>query len=224
MKKIYESNLGDELINEANYNNYIESYLLEEKNIITSKISNYKLIIEIGCMHGRLLELCRNHNKKYIGIDESEKYILEGNSRYKDLLELEQFTLVQGNAENLESVEELQNALKQETLIIFPFNSFGNISNTLDAIKSLSILKCDFLIFSYQNNLKGNSAREKYYSSSGFNDLKINEVDKGALFSSNLGLNSWSFNSRWISKKFKNNSIKIRSIEFEPIGIYHTNF
>lgn len=223
MSNIYENGLGDELINQKNYNDEIKSYLYEEGKIISKIIVANSVIIEVGCMHGRLLEEVFKQGNDYIGIDNSSAYIKEGNEKFKFFLN-NQYQLIIGNSEELHKIEQIK-SIKQSinAVLIFPFNSFGNISNSVKAIKSISETGLPFYLFTYQCNSKATNSRIDYYQRSGFTNIQVCNISKGIQIKDNFGLNSIAYKESWLLKEFKKYNIDIYPYNFGEIGIFFSN-
>lgn len=223
MNNIYEDGLGDELIKQENYNDEILSYLLEEAKIISKIILANKVIVEVGCMYGRLLKEVSSQSKEYIGIDNSKAYIKEGNEKFNKILN-NRCQLILGNSEELQKIQQLQ-TLKDNAQIalIHPFNSFGNILNIEKAIQSISEIGLPFYIFTYQCNSYTTHTRLDYYQKSGFKNLLIDNNSKGIKIKDDLGLNSSAYTKSWLVNKFGEFGATVYAYKFGKIGILFSN-
>lgn len=219
---IYNLGSGDELVNPANYDNEIDFYLSEEKKLILEFSKRFDVIIEAGCMTGRNCELVRALNKKYIGVDIVQRYIDEAISRYRDI---ENVLFKCNDIINLEKILfSLQISMIENSLVIFPFNSFGNILDGESTLKELLKLKINLAIFTYQNSEKANSVRKNYYEKSGFRNLKIRTSMNEVKFYNDKGLTSSAYNQNWFDLISKKINTQFSGISFSNIGVVYKNF
>lgn len=223
MNNIYESGLGDELIDPENYNDEIKLYISEEAKLINELIDIYDSIVEVGCMYGRLLKNAVGKSKNYIGIDYSRTYIEKGNSLFSDLLS-EKVQLINANCEEIHTIYQIK-ALKgdEKSVLIFPFNSFGNINNITEAIKSISECNLSFFIFTYQCNSDATNIRLEYYKKSGFKNAVAYDSDDSIHIKDELGLNSHAYKDTWLTHEFAKHNVNIYKKSFGAIGTYFTN-
>src|SRR5690606_6280048 len=100
---------GDQLINDTNYNIGIDDFLIKEKEIILSIFQKFTFVVEVGCMHGRFLELALKENKTYMGIDNSSIYIEKGKKEYKKFIKKRNATLILGSSEKICEIKQIKN-------------------------------------------------------------------------------------------------------------------
>ncbi|GAA5020300.1 hypothetical protein GCM10011506_05130 [Marivirga lumbricoides] len=219
MSSIYDNEIGNRLIDSKNYSRAISEFISLERQITCNGISEYSQVIEIGCMHGRLLQFVREQNQRYLGIDYSKKQIDYGTRFFSNYMGSD-CKLIHGNAECLADISELRFLTPEKrSIAIYPFNSFGNINNHLSAINSISRLNVDFIIFTYTCSELANKERALYYYGSGFTDLLISRSAKGVLFESPEGLSTYSFEESWIKDNFLKNGVKVSVTNFGQIGL-----
>jgi len=217
---IYKSSVGDELINPENYNDEILLYLAEEAKILKSIISNFETVVEAGCMSGRNLELVASLNKNYVGVDLEKRYIEEAKKKYSSF---ERAMFVCDDIINLESILQGYNFQKKNLAVVFPFNSFGNVSDNFNTLNSLLQAKFNVIIFTYRNDNFTNGIREDYYQKSGFNNMSVEENNNGVRFFNEAGLNSKAFSKQWFDKVGTKTNIYFNFQNFSNIGVVYSN-
>jgi len=53
-------------------------------NFLNQYIENHQKILDLGCGNGRLLNFLKNKKIEYIGVDNSEKLLLEAQKQYPE--------------------------------------------------------------------------------------------------------------------------------------------
>lgn len=221
--EFYSSGLGDNLIKKSFYPKEIVSFLDKEKEIVKDELRNFDLLFEVGCMEGRYLDVALSENKKYYGIDVVERYVEMGQEILsKKELPANDFTIKIADAASLDEIFIKNNLSK--ALIVFPFNSFGNMVNMKDVIKSLATAKRSFLIFTYATDEFSNNARLDYYKNCGYKDIECEEDAKGIRFFSDQGLNTIAYKENYIKTEFNNLGVSIVRVNFANIGLVYKGF
>lgn len=221
--EFYSSGLGDSLIEKSFYPKEIISFLEEEERIVKDMMRSFDLLFEVGCMEGRYLDVALGENKKYYGIDVVERYVKMGQEILsKKELSVNDFTIKIADAASLNEIF-IKNNL-DKALIIFPFNSFGNMINMNDVIKSLAKAKKSFLIFTYTTDEFSNNARLDYYKNCGYKDIKCEENANGIRFFSDEGLNTIAYKENYIKTEFNNLGVIIEAVNFSNIGLVYKGF
>jgi len=219
---IYKNGLGDELINPFNYNSEILLYLEEEKKIIKRLCLQFEVIVECGCMNGRNFELISSFGRKYIGVDIIDRYIHEAQKKYQNS---KKCLFICGDIINISHIlHDRGIPVSDSMVLIFPFNSFGNV---LDAQRTLKVLLKDgfnVAIFTYKIDEHTNSVRVDYYNKSGFNSLKKEMSSDVVRFYSSNGLNSKAYSKDWFSENAKGSKYHFNSVYFSNIGVLYKNF
>lgn len=216
----YETS-GQYLIKEENYPKEIQMFLNEESSIIKNQISNnsYSHFVECGCMNARNLGIISYYdNLYYYGIDLVENYIIQAENIIKQNL-LEERAAVRCISAELLNVIDIPNTdSNSKILCFFPFNSFGNVANPIKVLNNLQNQSLTIFISTYQNDVKTNKIRYKYYKNCGYLNI-IEESDKEkTLFKSNEGLYSNSYTELFFLKNLFP-SYKLETFKFSEIGI-----
>lgn len=221
--EFYSSGLGDNLIETSFYPKEVVSFLEKEKGIVKDLIKDFDLLFEVGCMEGRYLDVALSENKKYYGIDVVERYVKMGQEvLLRKELSVNDFTIKTADAASLDEIFSKNNLGK--ALLIFPFNSFGNMINMNDVVKSLVKAKKPFLIFTYNTDEFSNNARLNYYKNCGYKDIKCEDNEKGIRFFSNQGLDTIAYKENYIKNEFNNLGVSIERINFSSIGLVYKGF
>ncbi len=218
MKNPYETGDGDCLIVEDNYPDEIKIFLKEEKKFLESKLP-FPHLIEVGCMHGRYLDWCAQHNIQYTGVDVVDRYIKMGEKRLKSApYNTGLFRFVKMDACEVRKI-----SIEPQSIMLFPFNSFGNMLFPADVARSVIDSGCSFVICSYKTDDYSLKIRSDYYKSSGFSDLVVKTNKMGVTFvSPSKGLNSVAFSPSYIHTVFSKLARPVRQTPIGNIGIaYH---
>lgn len=218
----YGTDNGNRLVNETNYPQSIKDYLEKEGEILNQEVKKHDIIIEVGCMEARNMEVAIRNGKKYIGIDIVSEYIDIANriAKQRNLQETCEFLCI--DAEKLDDILKKSDLLKksQTPLFFFPFNSFGNMSNFDRVIKSIGNIKnSDFILFTYQTDDKSTTERFKYYDNCNYSNLKVNYEKNGVRFTADDGLNSMAYDENFLNDWIKKIGLNLETKIFSDIGI-----
>ncbi|RMZ96740.1 conserved domain [Brachionus plicatilis] len=185
------------IMDNSNYTEDIKQMLLLENKFILKLIDSkkYKRIIEIGCGFGEnAFDFAMHYSEiEYIGMDVNHQYISKAKlmAEFKDIKNLHFNKLAANEIEKIFS--KLNDLKEKKTLIYFPFNILGNITNINETILKIYEYECDFIIFTYQQNEKANQERQIYYTNCGF---KLE-------FKENLFFSCFSSSNGFVSKVYK---------------------
>ena len=219
----YASGPGDHLVESSFFPKEIVLFLEKEKEIVQEALRASGLLFEVGCMEGRYLDVALSEGKKYFGIDLVERYVKKGNEVLsKKGLPTSDFVIQQADASSIDEVFSKNNL--DRALVIFPFNSFGNMVNKDDVIASLARTRKPFLIFTYNTDALSNDARLQYYKNCGYKNIRYEENDEGVRFFSDEGLNTIAYKEDYIKNEFKKMGIDIEGVRFSNIGIVYQGF
>ena len=214
---IYKSGIGDELVNPANFNFEIERFLKSEEKLIKSYSAGFSTVIEAGCMNGRNANLIYSLRKNYIGIDVESRYINEAKLSFKDYRNL---TFVCDDIINLESILFESNTKNIfDLVVIFPFNSFGNITKSKVTLEKLLDQNFNLIISTYKTDDFSTLCRKDYYVNSGFCDLKVNRNKNRVRISNNSGLDSKAFSEYWFNDVSVKYGVNMKKLIFSKIGV-----
>lgn len=218
----YGSEDGDKLIDKRNYPLSIKNYLEEEKQILNNCIKNYDVLIEVGCMVARNIQIAILNKIKYIGIDIISDYINLANQivKRRDLTSTCEVLCI--NAEKLDDILQKSKLIKKcyNPLFFFPFNSFGNINDHICTLKSIKkIRNASFIIFTYKTDENATDERLKYYSKCNYRNLTVKHENIGIRFIADNGLDSIAYNEKYLENIIKNIDLQVETKEFSKIGI-----
>lgn len=221
--KFYNSGLGNKLIDYNNYPLSIKKYLAEENRILQEYLIDNEILVEVGCMVARNLQLALNLNKKYVGIDIAENYIDAANNF---ILENKLMYLCEVHNIDAETLLELNNYSKMLTtgkpLFYFPFNSFGNMKNHNNVLRNFKHFEnANFLIFSYLTTENATAEREAYYVNCNYSNLKKIQSEQGITFKADEGLCTMAFHLGYMYKIANEENLKISHKIFSDIGIVY---
>lgn len=224
VKTFYESNIGHNIMEEIFFSREINSYLELEKCFLESIINKFNLFVEIGCVKGRHLQWTLEKGKYYVGIDIVSKHIIDAERVAVSLnLDSNQYKLVCERAENfyliLNQIKMNDRRQKYNALTYFPFNIFGNVENWDKIVLKLKESNVDFYISGFKTDKFSTEIRKQYYSNCGCKELIEIQDDTGIRFKSKEGLNTIAYFPNWLSQKFSDIGIKIKTYELGNIGI-----
>lgn len=231
IERFYAEFGGDKLVDSSNYPPEIVEYLQQEEHLTRQIMIRYEYgyFIEVGCMDARSLWLAISLNVPYYGIDIVDKYIERARAKI-NALRKEQSSLIAEVAEasvydlslHLSRHFALQRVISQpRPLVIFPFNSFGNISDPQRASEAVKQCKMDFLILTYKTDEPSTQVRNKYYQNCGYTGLLPTRDDKGVRFSSLEGLDTSAYEESYLGSIFSPEFF-LTAYAFSQVGIaYH---
>lgn len=221
----YGSGLGDRLIDDDVFPTEIREFLREEQRLLNRASSSCDLLVEVGCMHGRYLDWALNHKKSYVGIDIVERYIELGRARLTELhAPVSRYQFILGGAEELNTLlkPELFDAEPQRTLLLFPFNSFGNMQSCVPVIRSLERSRLPFFISTYLTSPNATACRQQYYGACSYQGLEMIKDSQGVTFRAEDGLYSIAYHPDFILGVFADAGLVIEATQFARIGIAYS--
>ena len=223
--EFYSSGYGDRLVDPSKYPGEIIDYLKAEEELLTALVDQFDLLIEVGCMDGRYLEWTIRRNKRYLGVDIVERYVRNGQGRLLSLgLPLDRYRIEICDAAAVHETPYRKGWLnkKDKVLIMFPFNSFGNIDEPKAVLRGLSRLKKPFLICSYTTSDFANLVRLRYYSNCGYKQIRCVSDNVGVRFVSNDGLDTVAYNPAYLEQLCEESGITVSIIPLSSIGACYT--
>jgi SAM-dependent methyltransferase len=194
--------------------------LEEESKLLATLLSPFDVVVEAGCMTGRNVKLVTALNKKYMGIDLEEKYIQTAKASYGLSSNVAFF------CDDIIHLKTILSCLKIENeklVVVFPFNSFGNITDNKHTLDHLLREKYNVVIFTYTNSSFANMVRKNYYMRSGFLNLTVEQNANGVRFTSEAGLDSKAFSKEWFEKAGAATNTLFYSYQFSNIGVAYSN-
>ena len=222
VKNFYGKGKGDRLIDPLFYPRSIQLFLADEEALLKRLSTSFDLLVEVGCMHGRYLEWAATNEKHYLGVDVVRRYISAGNSRLKEFkssTQKQRFVL--GGAEKISKivVPSDWDVNVDRCLLLFPFNSFGNMPKPLSVVESLGQRCLPFLISSYRTSMRATACREIYYRNCGYSRLRTYKSQKGVRFTSPDGLNTVAYGKAFVQQMFWSVGMSVRLVPFSQIGM-----
>lgn len=223
----YSSGNGDRLVDPSRYPHEITDYLTAEEDLLTSLASQFETLVEVGCMDGRYLDWAARQQKSYLGIDIVERYVKKGQDRILSCgLSSDQYQIKIGDAATIHKLSCRKGLLQDsaKVLAVFPFNSFGNMSEPTVVLSSLAKAHYPFLICSYLTSDVANHARSRYYRNCGYKQIECFSDTTGVRFVSSDGLDTIAYNPSYLERLLEDHNIAFRTIEFSSIGIAYKGF
>lgn len=176
-------------------------------------------------MYGRYLRWAIEQGKCYLGLDIVPRYVEAGRKTVIKLgLSPQHYQFVLGGAEEIAKLVKPKQLLvePQRCLLLFPFNSFGNILNPSPVVTGLRESGLPFLISSYSTTAEATACREQYYRNCGYHELHLFEDERGVHFVSPDGLHSIAFHLKYLQKLCAVNGITVEAVPFSKIGVAYT--
>lgn len=218
-KDFYESGCGDYLIDFSFFPEEVKDFLLKEELLLSPIEDSFRLLIEVGCMHGRYLGWAVERGKSYIGIDVVHRFIEEGRRRIAEMQLPVSYQFVEGAAEDIPTLIPVRRLRNKKCLLFFPFNSFGNMEDAEPVIAAVKASGLSFLISSYQTTATANACREEYYRRCGYRNIRRTVNDKGVCFYSDDGLRTVAYHPAYIRRICIKQNVAVRSMPFSFFGI-----
>jgi hypothetical protein len=215
----FYSKAGAVLMARQNYSKAIRNHLYGEKECVKSIVRqcNYTAAVEVGCadgsVHMQTLLALRLH---YLGIDLVPRFISILNQRLDALSPAVAARAVVLDAHCMSSLLPLLQG--QAALLIFAFNSFGNVDDPNQVIAQASACRSDFLILTYRTNRKASLLRHEYYSRCNLSGLRHERNERGVVFRSDDGLHSYAYHHAWLTGLFRRHSLRFSVKEFGMLG------
>jgi hypothetical protein len=217
----YKKGTGDTLTDPDNYPDAIKQYLTAEKDLLLRCLQQFEIVVEAGCTNGYYTNTILRAAKSYLGIDIAEHRIARAALKYEDHL---QCMFVCDDICNLENIiADLSLSIKN-TLIIFPFNAFGNLTQPHKVLQFLAKTSIKSIISTYKTDPETQKMRTLYYLNCGFENLTCNYSKEGVRFFNNSGLNTVAYNEQWFKNSFEEYKLQLRLIQLGEMGMAYMNF
>lgn len=217
---VFYAHTGQALAEDVNYPHAIRHHLSQERAIMVRRLSSgaYFVVAEVGCMDGRLLlsDVLR-FPARYVGIDLVAASIQVLNQRLRDVGIPEARAVgVALDARRLSELDQLRGI--GNTLVVFPFNSFGNLSEPVIVLAEAALLSAEVLIFTYRTDEMSTRLRAEYYANCGMANLMSQSTEDGVIFTSSDGLATCAYSRRWYESKFRAHGYTCTFEEFGQLG------
>jgi len=226
VEDFYGKGKGDRLIDPLFYPKSVQFFLTDEEVLLNRLCASFDLLVEVGCMHGRYLGWAVKNEKHYLGVDIVSRYISEGNARLREFKSsLKRYKFVLGGAEEISQIVDPfdWDVSADRCLLLFPFNSFGNMPNPRPVIESLGRCHLPFFISSYRTSVQATVCREKYYRNCGYSKLRSYKSGKGVRFTSPDGLNTMAYEKDFVQNLFRSVGLNVCPMPFSQIGMAYMN-
>ncbi|MCB9065023.1 MAG: class I SAM-dependent methyltransferase [Chitinophagales bacterium] len=216
---VYESGIGDPLLQPQTHNYNIRNYLSEEHSILSRCLHKFDCVMELGCSDGRHTAQVLADGKQYIGIDNVSRYIETARRRFARHATQPEFI-----------VDDIKNFVRHmptqagKMLMIFPFNIIGNLPNAEEILTKALKMSDGVIVFGYKNDFHTQSVRNDYYNSAGFEDITCITNKDGVRFTDKRGLNTIAYSEQWFHDIFNEHYEHCHHINFGNIGVAYANF
>lgn len=216
---------GDQILNTANYpaelNDFLQAELSFFDEFVIKKNGRYTALFEVGCGKARNMHFALNHKLYYYGIDfvaddiEQAKKIISKNN-LQSRAHVSCMSVFDFNIGN-----NIINKL-HTPLCIFPFNSLGNMGNTLLILKEFYKCGYDILVTSYRIDEYAIGVRRSYFEKCGYRELKFSQDESGITFTSEEGLKSVAFDPDYFLALCASVDYRVKHTMIGEIGIVYT--
>jgi hypothetical protein len=175
----------------------VSDLLNSEKQVICEilNIGEYKHLVEGGCGFGRAACLARLLNINYDGCEIVKDWLPVAENNIKRLGFLSDSAKITiGSVERLEKTNcFFGRPLSQDSLVLLPFNLFGNLKNPYDCLNSARLFSSSVAITTFNYDTSTTDIRMDYYSQCGFTELQIRRDIIGTIITGSNHLASWSY-------------------------------
>lgn len=217
----YKQGTGDVLTYPENYPDAIKQYLAAEKQLLLQCLQRFECIVEAGCTTGYYTDVVLSVGKDYVGVDIALHRIMRARQEFGNN---PRCRFVCDDILNLEEIIADLSLPAQDTLIIFPFNAFGNLTQPDKILRFLAKTGIKCIISTYKTDLETQKMRTHYYLNCGFENLTCNYSSEGVRFFNSSGLNTVAYTERSFKDFFERNRLQLRSIVLGETGMAYMNF
>lgn len=217
----YDSGSGTLLIKEQNYPPSIRDYLRKESAQLAKLCADSTcLLVEVGCMDGRYLNWAVARNIRYLGIDVVPSYVRSAREKIDSMgLDISRYRVVCASAENIHDIICSCCLPQDQIMVLFPFNCFGNMDDIRSVVRSISMTNANFLISTYKTDKFASHERFKYYTNCKYKNLRRIKHLFGVRFVSDEGMDTTSYDSRFLMRLFGSYGIDVKVESIGDIGI-----
>lgn len=217
----YQNGTGDRLIDEAIFPEPIKHYLSREEELLTSFADLFDVLVEIGCMYGRALDWALAHNKRYVGIDITPRYIEVAKKRAVARgLDESHCQFFAGASEQVdELLAEVPFAEGKRCLLYYPFNCFGNMEAAGPVIEAIKRAKQSFMIGTYWTTEEATADRVAYYKSCYHDAVEVSTDKVGVTFSTLGGLCTIAYHPHYLLSLFEETGLDVELVPLSRLGV-----
>jgi hypothetical protein len=204
----------------------MSGFLKAEEDCVNSLSDRFDSVVEVGCMEGRYLTWAVKQSKNYTGVDIVPKYIEAGLRRIQDLgLCRRTYRFLLGAAEDSGTLIQAQHSriATDKCLLLFPFNSFGNIASYERLVANLAESGIPFLISTYSTTKLATQLRREYYARCGYADIEVRRELAGVCIVGSEGLHSMAYYPDYLDSLLGRHGLKYATAPLAKIGIAYAS-
>lgn len=212
---------GQKLVVTDYYPSAIRDHLAAEEKLAVELLGGgqYTAVIEVGCMHGCLhFAALLQAGVRYLGID----IVPESISAFREHLRTRRDPTDLAEARVFD-VSELSLVKPDFTgsrvLVVFPFNSFGNLERPAVALAEVAKCGYDLLILTYRTDEASSVVRAEYYQRCGYTGIQRVVSDRGTCFQSAEGLCTWAYNQTWLIEQLRTAGFTCEDYSLASVGV-----
>lgn len=210
---------GRALMDHRNFPLAIGRHLEDERAVLRGVVcrGGYTAAVEVGCADGgmhvnTLLEL----RLAYVGIDVVPEFVSKLSRRLKA-----------SNARPAPSarvldacrLSRLAPALRHhKALVVFSFNSFGNLADPHAVLAETAALRSDALILTYRTGACSSRTRGDYYARCHLERMRQITDSRGVVFQSVDGLCSYAYRPQWVRSLVRGHGFTCIAEDFGVLG------
>jgi hypothetical protein len=206
----------------------LEQFLSEEGRVLETlcgQTESPTLLIEVGCGYGRYMRWSIAHGFSYLGCDLVPWLIDMGQIRLAALKKEHPDSQASLHTLSIERLAELMpgDSGSVSTLVFFPFNCFGNLSNISPVMETLARCADEVFISTFRTDEITTTLRKAYYANCGYSDLVTYKTQVGSLVSSKEGLHAIAYSADYLERLFARYGFELNSaVNYGTIGVgYH---
>ena len=219
--KAFYRTAGQRLVVPDYYPAAIREHLAAEEKLVVRLLNagKYTAVIEVGCMHGCLhFPALLQAGVRYLGIDIVPESIIA----FQEHLRTRRDTTGLAEARVLD-VSELSliqtDFIGRRVLVVFPFNSFGNLEHPTVALAEVAKCGYDPLILTYRADEVSSAVRAEYYQRCGYTGIQHIVSDQGTCFRAVEGLCTWAYNRVWLIDQLRTAAFVCEEYSLASVGI-----
>ena len=211
----FYANRGRQMFEERMYTAPIRRFLEEEEVIVERVMSalGRNHLVEVGCGSGRYLHQAVRSGFRYDGIDLVDDLVREGRQRWK-LLMTRGARLHVGSVVDIDRLYANLGLAKCRTILLFPFNCFGNLACVERGVRALARTRAPVLLSTFGLSKCATEIRADYYRHLGCQGVSWATVPEvGTVVRSQDGLVSFAYRLQFLIDAFANHGFGLSAVE-----------